>query len=219
MEFEVFTPGTTVTARNRDRTYFASWGVLGGGAGANAIFTRNPDRPDAEALGNTDVVPCKPGDRIRLVGAGAGGFGDPLLREPRRVLIDVLSGYVTIEAARRLYGVVIDGNRVDDDGTRRLRQEMQKARPELQKDVFDFGSYRTAFEARWTEARYRELTGILARLPVAWRFFVKHQLFDALDARLKAGRHEEDAGLVRELFEELAARYPTLRTSERQTAG
>ncbi|MBP0111779.1 hydantoinase B/oxoprolinase family protein [Bradyrhizobium vignae] len=219
MEFEVFTPGTTVTARNRDRTYFASWGVLGGGAGANAIFTRNPDGPDTEALGNTDVVPCKPGDRIRLVGAGAGGFGDPLLREPRRVLTDVLSGYVSLEAARRLYGVLIDGSRVDEDGTRRLRQEMQKARPEQQKDVFDFGLYRTAFETRWTEARYRELTDILARLPVAWRFFVKHQLFDALDARLKAGRPEEDAELVRELFDELAARYPTLRTSERQAAG
>jgi len=218
MEFEVFTPGTTVTARNRDRTYFASWGVLGGSAGANAIFTRNPDGPNTEALGNTDVVPCKPGDRIRLVGAGAGGFGDPLLREPRRVLIDVLSGYVSLEAARVLYGVLTDGSRVDEDGTRRLRQQMQKARPERQEDVFDFGSYRAAFEARWTEARYRDLTGILARLPVAWRFFVKHQLFDALDARLKAGRHEEDAGLVRELFEELAVRYPTLRTSEQQAA-
>jgi len=218
MEFEVFTPGTTVTARNRDRTYFASWGVLGGSAGANAIFTRNPDGPNTEALGNTDVVPCRPGDRIRLVGAGAGGFGDPLLREPRRVLIDVLSGYVSLEAARVLYGVLTDGSRVDEDGTRRLRQQMQKARPERQEDVFDFGSYRTAFEARWTEARYRDLTGILARLPVAWRFFVKHQLFDALDARLKAGRHEEDAGLVRELFEELAVRYPTLRTSEQQAA-
>jgi N-methylhydantoinase B len=217
MEFEVFTPGTTVTARNRDRTHFASWGVLGGGAGSTAIFTRNPDRPDAEALGNTDVVACKPGDRIRLVGAGAGGFGDPLTREPHRVLIDILSGYVSLDAARRLYGVVIDGDRIDADATRMLRQEMQKSQTARRaEDVFDFGKYRTAFEARWTQGRYLELTSILARLPVAWRFFVKHQLFDALDVRLKAGRPEEDAGLVRELFEGLSARYPALRTSEPQ---
>jgi N-methylhydantoinase B len=162
-------------------------------------------------------VPCKPGDRIRLVGAGAGGFGDPLTREPHRVLIDVLSGYVSLEAARRLYGVIIGGDRVDEDATRTLRQEIQKARPGRHaEDVFDFGSYRTAFEARWTEGRYRELTSILARLPVAWRFFVKHQLFDALDGRLQAAPQQEDAGLVRELFDQLSAHYPTLLMSERQ---
>ena len=65
-----------------------------------------------------------------------------------------------------------------------------------------------------TEGRYRELTRILARLPVAWRFFVKHQMFDALDARLKAGREEEDAALVLELFDGLSARYSTLLVSQ-----
>ena len=42
------------------------------------------------------------------------------------MLIDVLSSYVSVEAARRLYGVVIEGNRVDEDGTRRLRQEKRR---------------------------------------------------------------------------------------------
>lgn len=213
LEFEVFTPGTTVTARNRDRTHFASWGVLGGAAGANAIFTRNPGRADMQPLGNIDVVPCKPGDRIRLVGAGAGGFGNPLEREPEAVHRDVLSGYVSLEAARALYGVVIAGEAVDQEETAAARAALQRlrdARPPT--GNFDFGAYRTGLEARWTQARYRVLTEILAGLPVSWRFFVKHQLFDALDARLAQGKPEADGALVRELFEVLARDYPALRS-------
>ena len=33
--------------------------------------------------------------------------GDPLTREPERVLADVVNGYVSLEAAERDYGVVI----------------------------------------------------------------------------------------------------------------
>ena len=43
MEFQVFAPNTVVTARNRDRSRFAAWGIRGGDAGASSSFTRNPD--------------------------------------------------------------------------------------------------------------------------------------------------------------------------------
>ena len=50
---------------------------------------------------------------------------DPLERDPARVLDDVLDDYVSIDAARREYGVVIAGEgfdlRVDDAATRELR--------------------------------------------------------------------------------------------------
>ena len=57
---------------------------------------------------------------------GGGGFGNPLERDPQKVLADVRSGYVSLEAARCDYGVVIkqDGRRfeLDMEATKELRQ-------------------------------------------------------------------------------------------------
>ena len=39
--------------------------------------------------------------------AGGGGIGDPLSRIPDIVLEDVKDGYVSLEAAKREYGVII----------------------------------------------------------------------------------------------------------------
>src|SRR5256885_13004922 len=41
---------------------------------------------------------------------GGGGWGDPLERPPAKVLDDVLDEYVSVEAARRSYGVVLTGS-------------------------------------------------------------------------------------------------------------
>ena len=41
---------------------------------------------------------------------GGGGFGDPFLRNPAAVLEDVLDEYVSIQAARDRYGVVLTGS-------------------------------------------------------------------------------------------------------------
>ena len=41
------------------------------------------------------------GDRYVTQVGGGGGFGNPLDREPERVLADVRSGYVSLEAAER----------------------------------------------------------------------------------------------------------------------
>lgn len=42
--------------------------------------------------------------------SAGGGYGDPLLREPERILEDVELGYVSREAATEIYGVVIDND-------------------------------------------------------------------------------------------------------------
>jgi N-methylhydantoinase B len=49
-----------------------------------------------------------PGDRMTFMLSGGGGYGDPLDRDPNRVLDDVLAGLVSIEKAFEDYGVVID---------------------------------------------------------------------------------------------------------------
>ena len=48
------------------------------------------------------------GDSVSHVQAGGGGFGDPRLRPLQAVAADVAEGLVTIEGARRDYGVEID---------------------------------------------------------------------------------------------------------------
>ena len=65
---------------------------------------------------------------------GGGGWGDPLDRPAERVLGDVLDEYVSIESARRDYGVVLTGDlweltlAVDIEATAKLRAEMRTAR-------------------------------------------------------------------------------------------
>ena len=51
--------------------------------------------------------PLKEGDIFRLDTPGGGGHGDPLAREPERVLADVREGFVSPEVAERDYGVVV----------------------------------------------------------------------------------------------------------------
>jgi N-methylhydantoinase B len=72
------------------------------------------------------------GDVISFQQSGAGGYGDPLEREPQRVLEDVLDDYVSVEAARSEYGVVIAGTGadpwVDGGATSRLRETMRAGR-------------------------------------------------------------------------------------------
>jgi N-methylhydantoinase B len=72
------------------------------------------------------------GDTLRTVGPSAGGYGDPLERDPQRVLEDVLDELVGVESARAYYGVVIDAEarQIDHEATVQLRAAMagQQAR-------------------------------------------------------------------------------------------
>jgi len=58
--------------------------------------------------------------------AGGGGFWNPLERDPERMLDDVRAGYVSLEAARQDYGVVIRQRgrhfELDLEATRALRK-------------------------------------------------------------------------------------------------
>ena len=54
----------------------------------------------------TDVK-IRQGQKVRLETPGGGGFGNPAARDPAAVARDVRLGYVTREAARRDYKVVL----------------------------------------------------------------------------------------------------------------
>ncbi len=111
-----------------DRQRFPAYGLLGGKAGALGRTVINPGR-DEQVVHGKQSREFAYGDVISFQQPGAGGYGEPLERDPRRVLEDVLDDYVSVEAARREYGVVIAGAggdlRVDDPATAALRKTMR----------------------------------------------------------------------------------------------
>ena len=174
LEFCATAPDAFVTARNRDRTRFQPWGVQGGQPGASGSFTMNPGTNRERDLGNTDALRLAPGDVLRVVSPAGGGRGDPFTRDPAAVLRDVLAGLVTIEGARRDYGVAIVGGVVDAAATA-LRRAAAPA-----SSGFAPGRERVAHERRWTELAYAAMHERLATLPVSWRAPVKTMLFSAV---------------------------------------
>jgi N-methylhydantoinase B len=69
------------------------------------------------------------GDTIRTVSPNAAGYGDPLERDPQKVLEDVLEEFVSADEARETYGVVLDleQGRVDEQATAALRERLTSA--------------------------------------------------------------------------------------------
>lgn len=83
-----------------DRVKNPARGRDGGGPGATGrVYLR-----DGKELGGMgrDVVPS--GGRLVLETPGGGGLGDPARRDPAKVRDDVLNGYVSERAARKVYG-------------------------------------------------------------------------------------------------------------------
>jgi N-methylhydantoinase B len=208
LEFQVFAPNTTVTARNRDRTRFSAWGAAEGRAGQTSGFWRNAGKENEVNLGNTDVVALDPGDVIWVTSGGGGGWGDPWTRDPHAVLADVQQGKVSEDAAARDYGVVIRDGKIDPAGTTARRATVAAApRPS---GHFTYNSARAAFERVWTDANYTALTEALAGLPVHWRHFMKKKIFALVDA-MPANQRRGDGSEVQRAFTQAAGEFPQLR--------
>ncbi|MCX8022261.1 MAG: hydantoinase B/oxoprolinase family protein [Syntrophorhabdaceae bacterium] len=95
-------------------------GLFGGRPGARAQFLVNGVPGNSYGL-----TQLKPGDRVVIDAPGGGGYGDPFERDPEAVLRDVREGYVTIDGAKRDYGVVIDMEKwaVNYEETERIRKK------------------------------------------------------------------------------------------------
>lgn len=111
-----------------DRFRFQPYGLQGGQPGRLGRNFLNPGTPEEQQLPGKFTLTFHRGDIFRHEQAGAGGWGDPLGRDPARVLSDVRNGFVSSEAARRDYGVAIDTAAwtVDEAETVRLRAERRQ---------------------------------------------------------------------------------------------
>lgn len=92
-----------------DRERAVVWGVEGGLPSMPHGLTIRRSGEDKETwLGSVfSDYPVYSGDQFARPTAGGGGFGDPLERDPAKVLEDVIDDYVSIERAGIDYGVVI----------------------------------------------------------------------------------------------------------------
>ncbi|MDO8673212.1 MAG: hydantoinase B/oxoprolinase family protein [Dehalococcoidia bacterium] len=86
-----------------DRSFAPARGLGGGWPGTPGSLRLN-GRP----IFGERMVPIKIGDRMMSATPGGGGFGDPLERDPSKVLEDVIEELVSPEQALANYGVVID---------------------------------------------------------------------------------------------------------------
>ncbi|QIN80043.1 hydantoinase B/oxoprolinase family protein [Rubrobacter marinus] len=126
----------TVMSYCCDRARSITWGIEGGLPSIPHGVWLNKERPQGQFLGAVfSNVEVGEGDEFTRPSAGGGGYGDPLLRDPEAVREDVADGYVTVEGARRDYGVVVrevDAElaewEVDEGATRKERAEIREKR-------------------------------------------------------------------------------------------
>nr|MBA3518844.1 hydantoinase B/oxoprolinase family protein [Hyphomicrobiales bacterium] len=126
-----------------------SEGLAGGYPGApNAyiwVHNNEANQPEASAdWQHGDDIDAMPGQQERiswgvfpLMGKdalyvrwnGGGGYGDPLDREPERVVADIAASVVSRDAARDIYGVAVtQGGALDAGETDRLRRQIRAER-------------------------------------------------------------------------------------------
>jgi N-methylhydantoinase B len=108
-------------------------GCAGGRAGRGGDIWINPDTDGGKRLPTRYAdYPLQAGDVFRLDTPGGGGYGDPLARDPERVLGDVREGAVSPETAQREYGVVLVRSgrawSIDQAATQARRAQMQGKR-------------------------------------------------------------------------------------------
>ncbi len=86
-------------------------GIAGGESGSpdECILSAGTDR-EVVVAPSVAGVRMETGDRLVYHFGGGGGWGDPLDRDPAAVLDDVWDEYVSFDAARERYGVVLRGS-------------------------------------------------------------------------------------------------------------
>ena len=96
--------------------------LQGGCPGTPSDNVLNPDT-NPRQLPSKCTLEVRKDDVFRHLLAGAGGWGDPLARDPERVLRDVMEEKISVAYARREYGVAIDERtwKVVPEETARLR--------------------------------------------------------------------------------------------------
>jgi N-methylhydantoinase B len=101
-EYELLENATVV--RRFNKTRFPPAGVAGGKDGSRARFVVRLGTPQEFETPASARVDMAAGERFLLQSAGGGGYGDPAQRDPVALARDIAEGYVTADAAKKVYG-------------------------------------------------------------------------------------------------------------------
>jgi N-methylhydantoinase B len=125
------TPG--FMTHESDRHLDAPWGAFGGKSGSVGkmeIYNIKDPSDIRQEYSKFSGLRTEEGDVVSYFSPSGGGFGNPLEREPAKVLDDVLDDIISLDMARDDYGVVMAavddgyGWQVDEKATEQLRASM-----------------------------------------------------------------------------------------------
>ncbi len=118
--YRYLSPATTLTLVKKTKS--APWGMAGGhdADAGHVIVWPGTEREERTAAIHYQM---NAEDILQNNSGGGGGWGNPLERDPQRVLDDVINEFVSLKSAREDYGVVIDTDNwaVDEAATAALR--------------------------------------------------------------------------------------------------
>ena len=100
-EYELLEDATVV--RRYDKSKHPPKGLDGGAEGSGAKFTIRLGTPEQYDTPSSGRFEMKKGDKFRLQTAGGGGLGAANARDVDAVQRDIAEGYVTVDAATRVY--------------------------------------------------------------------------------------------------------------------
>ena len=136
--------GEATISGTGDRCVIPPYGVFGGTHGGRSHYKiRRSDEDELRSVTEHGAIspskfgniPMSEGDVVEVATGGGGGYGDPLDRDPDRVLSDVENGYISRESAKSQYGVVIEGEpgdqSVDEEATAARREDVRESRDPL----------------------------------------------------------------------------------------
>jgi N-methylhydantoinase B len=102
------------------------WGIGGGKEGLRNYSTVEPEGQKAYEVLKTSGTQLAAGTVVIATAGGGGGYGKPVDRPVDKVRRDVINGYISLESARKDYGVVTsrDNLKVDEMATKQLRKRI-----------------------------------------------------------------------------------------------
>ena len=105
--------GEMLVSQMTNKHKICAWGLKNGGGGAlgSTLYKKaggNKWETTVEAYGKVSPskysnIPMNPGDRVRVLAPGGGGFGAPADRSQEAVTEDVREGYISEDQARKIY--------------------------------------------------------------------------------------------------------------------
>lgn len=109
-----------------EQTKSPAWGLFGGKSGLANIGIFKPGTDEEKRVGKIVSYKIKKDEKWQFYTGGGGGWGNPYERDAKAVLKDVINGYISLESAKKEYGVIV--KKVDDEyvldelGTEELRE-------------------------------------------------------------------------------------------------